>query len=88
MLIVNQTKDIILNLDNVAAIYIEKKTCSIKATVVGEDLSYHLATYQSLEDCKMVLSTICELRMQMGDCYYILLPLGGDVDKFVWKDRE
>lgn len=78
MLLVNQTKDLVLNLDTITALYIEKKTCSIKARVIGDEvLPFHLGTYQSLDDCKKVLDDILydynmkELRFEM--------PLGGAV---------
>lgn len=79
MLLVNQTKDLILNMDTVTALYIEKKTCSIKARVIGEEIPFHLGTYQSLDDCKKVLERVFE--EQLGRSIYVYyMPLGGDVE--------
>lgn len=77
MLLVNQTKDLVLNMDNVTALYIEKKTCSIKAKVTGEEGVYHLGTYQSLDDCKKVLMDIIECNKSMWSAFE--MPLGGAV---------
>ena len=76
MLLVNQTKDLILNLDTVTALYIEKKTNSIKARVIGEEIPYHLGTYQSLDDCKIILDRVIEARPVK---YIYYMPLGGAV---------
>lgn len=77
MLLVNQTKDLILNLDMVTDLYIEKKTNSIKARVVGGEIPYHLGTYQSLEDCKKVLEEMIHANMIMLSDYK--MPLGGAI---------
>lgn len=78
MLLINQTKDLILNLDMVTDLYIEKKTNSIKARVVGGEIPYHLGTYQSLEDCKIILNRVIEAKNGMNT-YVYYMPLGGDV---------
>lgn len=78
MLLVNQTKDLILNMDTVTALYIEKKMCSIKARVIGEEIPFHLGTYQSLDDCKKVFKDITLANMMKSSCYD--MPLGGDVE--------
>lgn len=78
MLLVNQTKDLILNLDTITSLYIEKKTCSIKARTVGEEIPYHLGTYQSLDDCKIILDRVIEAKSGMNT-YVYYMPLGGAV---------
>lgn len=78
MLLVNQTKDLILNMDNVTSLYIEKKTNSIKAKVTGEEGSYHLGTYQSLDDCKKVLMDIT--KFYVSHCSVYKMQLGGDIE--------
>ena len=77
MLLVNQTKDLILNMDNVTSLYIEKKTNSIKAKVTGEEGAYHLGTYQSLDDCKKVLEEMMHAYSVV--CADYKMPLGGAV---------
>jgi hypothetical protein len=77
VLLVNQTKDLVLNLDTITALYIEKKSCSIKARTVGEEIPYHLGTYQSLDDCKKVLMDIIDYNKSM--CSAFEMPLGGAV---------
>lgn len=77
MLLVNQTKDLVLNMDNVTSLYIEKKTNSIKAKVTGEEGAYHLGTYQSLDDCKYVLREMISYNNNL--CTYYEMPLGGAV---------
>ena len=77
MLIVNQTKDLVVNMDNATYLWIEKKSCSIKCKVVGEDLGLHLGTYQSLDDCKKVLEEMIRANMHM--CSDYMMPLGGAV---------
>lgn len=78
MLLVNQTKDLVLNLDVVTSLYIEKKTNSIKARTVGEEIPYHLGTYQSLDDCKKVLEEMMHAYAVV--CADYKMPLGGDVE--------
>lgn len=77
MLIVNQTKDLVVNMDNATYLWIEKKSCSIKCKVVGEDLGLHLGTYQSLDGCKKVLDEM--INANMLKCSEYRMPLGGQV---------
>ena len=84
MLIVNQTKDLVVNMDNVSYINIEKKTLSIKACLAvfsGNELmpspKVHLGTYQSLDDCKKVLREMISYNTDL--CRYYEMPLGGAV---------
>ena len=80
MLILDQTKQLIVNLDNVSFIFIEKKTNSIKAmlTGIGSDAQrMHLGTYQSFEDCKKVLGEIACAHTMMS---IYKMPLGGEVN--------
>lgn len=78
MLIVNQTKDLVVNMDNATYLWIEKKSCSIKCKVVGEDLGLHLGTYQSLDDCKKVLGEMISYN-NTGLCTHYEMPFGGAV---------
>lgn len=78
MLLVNQTKDLVLNLDTITSLYIEKKSCSIKARTIGEEGAYHLGTYQSLDDCKIILDRVIEAQNNK-DTYVYYMPLGGAV---------
>lgn len=86
MLIMDQTKQIIVNLDNVNYIWVERKTNSIKALLnlqpeaPGEHFpKITLGTYNSLEDCQKVLKQI------FLDYGYqertFRMPLGGEVEK-------
>lgn len=77
MLIINQTKDLVVNMDNVTYLWIEKKSCSIKCKVIGE-LALHLGTYQSLDDCKIILDRVIEAKNSMKT-YVYYMPLGGAV---------
>lgn len=80
MLLVNQTRDLVLNMDTVTSLYIEKKTNSIKAKVTGEEGAYHLGTYQSLEDCKKLIKAIVTNHEKL---LFVFFPLGGDVDSYL-----
>lgn len=84
MLIMDQTKQIIVNMANVNYIWIERKTFTIKALLnlppeaPGEHFpKIALGTYQSLEDCQKVLRQIFYDYEQMERVYK--MPLGGDV---------
>ena len=86
MLILDQTKQIAINLNNVAYLYIERKTFSIKAALnrTGEDGNIQkitLGTYMSFENCRMVLE---ELMSRSDEYVWTDMPLGGDVQK--WLD--
>lgn len=78
MLIVNQTKDLVVNMDNATYLWIEKKSRSIKCKVVGEDLGLHLGTYQSLDDCKLILDRV-NWAQNDKDTFVYYMPLGGQV---------
>lgn len=84
MLIMDQTKQIIVNLDNVNYIWVERKTNSIKALLnlqpeaPGEHFpKISLGTYQSLDDCLKVLKQI--FYDYEGQERVFKMPLGGEV---------
>lgn len=85
MLIMDQTKQIIVNLGNVNYIWIERKTNSIKALLnlqpeaPGEHFpKISLGTYQSLEDCQKVLRQIFTYYEEQERVFK--MPLGGEVN--------
>lgn len=85
MLILDQTRKLIVNLSNVNHIYIEKKTNTIKAflnlppEMPGEHFpKISLGAYQSLEDCQKVLTQIL-FDYDMEERVF-KMPLGGDVN--------
>ena len=86
MLIIDQTKQIMVNVDNVVYIYIERKTSSIKAALTipiceGGSNKIHLGTYQSADDCKKVLGELVKSYKLYSDVPNVFkMPLGGEVE--------
>ena len=86
MLIMDQTKQLIVNLDNVLYLYIEKKSLSIKAALMIDGGSAEfssaqkisLGTYNSLDDCIKVLRDVFNTYYD-PDAYTYEMPLGGEV---------
>ena len=77
MLILDQVKKTIVNVDNCTCIVIEPKTNSIKAK--GKDgETFYLGTYQTLDDCKKVLFMILGWYGQSFRTF--TMPLGGTVE--------
>lgn len=71
MLIIDQTRQLAVNSDQCATLYIEKKTCSIKARLaIGEDAAIvTLGSYANIYICNKVFSYLCKRAINNYHCY-------------------